>query len=174
MAGEFQVTPEELFPDSAYTKRLGYKTYDEALVYEGLAQEIRIEFKLPKYVPVPWWGVRKSVEAQVLIKGRKLLRLELWQGPEVRGLANIPARAYKLYLTEHGSPAFPLVALAIIKGIALLFGAGALLLMAVRAKPVTFERLAQSAVEIPKALKIMAIAGLGTAILGTLKGFRPT
>ena len=174
MAGEYQDTPEELFPDSAYTKRLGHKTYDEALLYEGEAQELRIEFKLPHYVPVSWWAVRKAIEAQLRIKGRRLLRLELRQGPEIGGFTKTPATAYKVQVTEHGSPVFPLVVLAIIKGLALLFAASAVWFMAVRANPVTFERLAESAVEIPKALKIMALAGLGTAILGALKGFRAT
>lgn len=174
MPMDYANIPEQRLPDKAYAKRLGYHTYDEAILYDGPAETIRIEFKLPTYVPMKWWPVRRMVEAQMRLKGRKLLRIGLWRGPLVEDLSGSKQRSYKLELTEHGSPGFVIAAVAILAGLALLFGAGAMFVMAMRVKPEVFSRLAKAALEWPKALKVIAVSALGITLIGAYKGMKPS
>ena len=172
---DYSNKPEEQFPDSAYKERLGYHTYDEALIYEGPAHEIRIEFKIPKAVPVLWWPIRKVIEAQVRLKNHKLLSLGLWQGPEVQDpFSESTETAYKLLVTEHGSPSITLTAVAIVAGVALLLGAGAAFLLAIKITPKGVTRLAKFMERLPTAIMVVALVGLGTSLLGAYKGVKPS
>lgn len=174
---EYANTPEEHLPDSAYAERLGYHTYPEAILYEGPVEEIRIEFKLPTYVPVRWWAVRRMLEAQMRLKGRKLLRAGLWKGPPIEDLTGTSKRSYKLEVTEHGSPGLVIAAVAIMVGLAALFGARAVWIMATKVTEKSVERAAEAAKtlaealkEIPKAIQIVALAALGITLIGAYKG----
>lgn len=181
MAMDYANTPEERLPDAAYTERLGYHTYAEAILYSGLAEEMRIEFHLPEYVPVKWWPVRRVVEAQMRLKGRKLLRIGLWKGPSVEDFSGTSKRAYKLELTEHGSPGFVIAAVAIMVGLAALFGTTFLLIMAVKITEKGVEKGAEAAKsffealgELPKTITVVAIAAVGISLIGAYKGMKPT
>lgn len=163
---EFANLPEEQFPDSAYRKRLGYKSYPEALVYEGEATQARLEFKVPTLLPIPWVVVRESIEGQVWAQNRKLLRLGLWQGPEIKGFADAKMRFYKVEVTEHGSPALITIIAVIVVALSVF---GTVLVVATKAGPVPFKEVAKGFARIPGAIKWIAAASIAATLFGAVK-----
>lgn len=165
--------PSEQFSDSHYSERLGFQMYDEALTYRGAAQEVRVEFAVPKVIPVSWGLVKKTVEARLALEGHKALTVGLYKGPIIKKTFGRDAYSYKLEIIEHGSPAWSLIAIAIIRGLAILFGAVAFFLLAVRATPTTFENITKAGSQIMDTLKYVAVASIaffGYSIFRTVKG----
>ena len=166
---EYQNKPAEVFPDSMYTKRLGFKTYDEALVYRGTAEAARIEFQLPRGVPVPWWGVRSAIEAQARLQGRHLLRLGLWEGAEIKGFAKSPDKSYKIEVIAHASPGIVLTLAFVIAALIALRA----VIIAMQAKSVVFEDVGKGFKKLPTAAKWIAAAVIVSTVVGSIAKLKP-
>lgn len=164
-----QAPSREYFPDKEYRDVIGRREYPELYTYEGDVEIARVEFALPKGVPVPFWPFLKALEAKYWAHGRKLLFVELTKGPEEKGLLAFKKVPYKVLVVSHGSPGWPLV-IALIVLAASVFGSVIVIAARVDKKDLG-EFLRETGRSLPRfaeALKWGAIASVTAAIVNSI------
>jgi len=170
-----QTSSREYFPDEEYRDVIGRKEYPELYTYEGEVEVARVEFALPKGVPVPFWPFVKTLEAKYWAHGRHLLFVELRKGPEEKGLLAFKKVPYKAVVVSHGSPGWPL-AVALVVLAASVFGSVLVIAARVDTKDLgeflreTGRSLPKFAEAIKKAAVWGAVATIVASVMGAFKG----